>query len=315
MLLSKSGRRASTNSPGAPDVSLGLWVEAARPKTLGASVVPVLAGTAAAGAFDGWRFVAALVVGLCLQIGVNFANDVFDAARGVDTGERLGPRRLTSAGLITPRRMKVATAVCMAIAAVTGAALALAVDLRLLIVGLACVVAALAYSGGKRPYGGAGFGEVAVFVFFGLVATAGSAYVQAESVPPQAWAASVPVGLLAAALLLVNNLRDVETDGRAGKRTLAVRIGQARTRKLYRALVYGAFVSLPVVGSAGAGVTALLPLAAMPLARPALIGVEERSGSDLVDSLVKTARLQVVFGLLLAAGLLLRRLPGMGASI
>lgn len=293
----------------------GLWVEAARPKTLGASVVPVVVGTAASGRFIAWRFFAALVVALALQIAVNFANDLFDAAKGVDSGGRVGPRRLTFSGLATSSQMKTATAASLAVAVLAGTALAVAVDLRLLFVGAASALAALGYSGGKRPYGAAGLGEVFVFVFFGLVATAGSAYVQTESIAPIALAASVPVGLLATALLVVNNLRDIETDARAGKQTLAVKLGEARTRKLYRALVFSSFVLLPLVGSAGAGLSALLPVLAMPLARPAVIGVEERSGAGLVDPLIKTARLHFVFGMLLAAGIVVGSVSNIGGLV
>lgn len=290
-------------------------MEAARPKTLGASIVPVVVGTAASGRFDIRRFFLALVVALSLQIAVNFANDFFDAVKGVDAGDRIGPRRLTASGLVTPSQMKRATAAFLTIAAVAGAVLAFIVDLRLLILGAACGLAVLGYSGGKRPYGSAGLGEIFVFIFFGLVATAGSAYVQTRTLPPAAVAASVPVGLLATALLVVNNLRDIETDRRGGKQTLAVRIGETRTKKLFRTLVFAAFVWLPVIGAAGAGILALLPVLSMPAARPALTGVEESSGPDLVAPLVGTARLHLVFGMLLAAGLFLRRLSSIGGSL
>lgn len=282
----------------------GLWLEASRPKTLGASVVPVFVGTTAADRFVVWRFLAALTVGLSLQIAVNFANDFYDAEKGVDSPDRLGPRRLTAAGLITPGQMKAATLICMAVAASAGAALALAVDLRLLVVGLACLAAALGYSGGRRPYGAAGLGEIFVFIFFGLVATAGSAYVQDESIPAVALVAALPVGLLAVALLVVNNLRDIETDSAAGKRTLAVKLGEMKTRKLFRAIVFGAFVLLPAVGAAGGGAASLLPVLAVPLARAPLAGVEEGSGRDLGPALGATARLHSIVGLLLAGGLL-----------
>lgn len=296
-------------------MKLSLWFEAARPKTLPASVVPVLVGTAAAGRFVPWRLAAALAVAVALQVAVNFANDFFDAAKGVDSEERVGPRRLTSSGLIAPGQMRAAAAACILVAAAAGAALALAVDPRLLVVGAACILAALGYSGGRRPYGASGLGEVFVFVFFGLVATVGSAYVQTKSVPAAAVAASVPVGLLASALLVVNNLRDIETDARAGKRTLAVKLGEGGTRRLFRTLVFAAFVFLPVVGAAGGGAPVLLPILSMPLARPALLGVEDRSGNDLVEPLIQTARLHLIFGLLLATGLVLRRVSAIGVPV
>lgn len=292
-----------------------LWLEAARPKTLGASVIPVLVGTAASGRFVPWRFFAALVVSVSLQVAVNFANDFFDAAKGVDSAGRLGPRRLTAAGLISAQQMKKATAACLLVAGVAGATLALAVDVRLLAVGAACGLAALGYSGGRRPYGAAGLGEIFVFVFFGLVATAGSAYVQTESLPGVAVTAAVPVGLLATALLVVNNLRDISTDAAAGKRTLSVKLGEDKTRRFFRTLIFAAYMFLPVVGAAGGGLPALLPVLSVPLIGTVIGGVMENSGRDLIRPLVATARLHLVFGLLLTAALVLRRLPGIAAPV
>lgn len=272
-----------------------VWVEAARPKTLVAAIVPVLVGTAAAQQLIPWRLAAALVVALAIQIGVNFANDYFDAVKGVDTPDRAGPRRLTATGLVTSRQMKTATALAFAVAAAAGVALSLAAGLWLIAVGALAFLAALGYSGGPRPYGAAALGEVSVFVFFGVVATVGSAYVQTEQISMVALAASVPVGLLAAAILVTNNLRDLEGDRRAGKFTLPVRLGPSRTRALYLLLVSGAFLALPVAAAGARSPRPLLALLALPAALP--LGR---------IALAAAARLHLIFGLLLAAGLWLR---------
>ncbi|MDQ3982742.1 MAG: 1,4-dihydroxy-2-naphthoate polyprenyltransferase, partial [Actinomycetota bacterium] len=221
-----------------------LWVEAARPRTLPAAVVPVLVGTSAAGHLIVWRFAAALLVSLALQVAVNYANDYFDGVRGVDTPERAGPRRAVASGLVRPSQMKAAVGLALAVAAAAGIALTIAVGPELLLVGALSIGAALAYSGGPRPYASAGLGEVFVFVFFGLVATVGSAYVQVETIPRLTVLASVPVGLLATAILVVNNLRDIPTDAAAGKKTLAVRLGPRGTRRLYAALLAGAAIAV-----------------------------------------------------------------------
>ncbi|MGH2820970.1 MAG: 1,4-dihydroxy-2-naphthoate polyprenyltransferase [Actinomycetota bacterium] len=216
---------------------MNLWIEAARPRTLVAGIVPVVVGTAAADAFIAWRFAAALTVGIAIQVGVNYANDLFDAQRGVDTRARVGPRRATAAGLVSAGQMRTAMSLAFGVAALAGVALAVFVGLELLVVGVLCFLAALGYSGGPFPYGARALGEVFVFVFFGLVATVGSAYVQVERIPVEAVLAAAPVGLLASAILVVNNLRDVETDRTSGKITLAVKLGPARTRWLFAALV------------------------------------------------------------------------------
>jgi 1,4-dihydroxy-2-naphthoate octaprenyltransferase len=281
------------------------WWQGARPRTLSASVAPVVVGTAVAaryGTVVPWRVAAAAVVAVALQVGVNYANDYSDGVRGVDTARRTGPVRLTAAGLARPVAVKRAALLAFAVAGVAGVALAVAVDLRLLLVGAAAVLAAALYSGGPRPYASAGLGEVSVLVFFGFVATCGSAYVHLERVPWPAVPASVAVGLPACAILLANNLRDVETDRAAGKRTLAVRVGAARTRALYTASVVGAFVAVGAV--AVATPPALLALAAAPLAVAPVRAVATRSDPpSLVRALVATARLQLVLSVLLAAGL------------
>jgi 1,4-dihydroxy-2-naphthoate octaprenyltransferase len=289
---------------------LAVWVQGARPRTLGASVTPVVVGTAAAGVFVPWRFVAALLVGLGLQVGVNLANDYHDGVRGVDTRERLGPPRLTSSGLAPARSVLIASLGCILVAGVSGLALAEATTWWLVPIGALAMLALWLYSGGPRPYAELGLGEVMVFVFFGLMATAGSAFVQAETIPAAAWWAAVPVGLLAVAILVANNLRDIPTDTVAGKRTLAVRLGDARARALYRVCVvvaFGALVLGAVVGALdeGSGLPpwSLLALGAAAAAIRPFERVRRATGRELVPVLVDTARLQVVFGALLALGL------------
>lgn len=289
---------------------LRVWWLGARSRTLGASATPVVVGTAAAGQASAWRFTAALVVGLGLQIGVNLANDYFDGVRGVDTGERLGPPRLTSSGLASPRAVAVAALVAVGAAGVSGLALALATTLWLVPIGAAAMLALALYSGGPRPYAALGLGELSVFLFFGVTATAGTAYVNAERVSAAAWWASVPMGLLAVAILVANNLRDIPTDAAAGKRTLAVRIGDRRTRALYRAILvasYAGVVAGVLVGIVEPGLGlprwALLALASWPIAIRPMEGVGSAGGRDLIPVLVGTASLQAGFGGMLALGL------------
>ena len=224
---------------------VGLFWEAARPKTLGAGVVCVLVGTAAAGSFIAWRFVAAMVASVAVQVAVNYANDYFDAVKGVDTVQRTGPRRITSAGLVTPGQMRLATGVALGVASVPGLALAAALGPQVIVVGLFCFAAALGYSGGPRPFASLGLGEVFVFVFFGIVGTVGAAYVQTGHLSSLAFAVAVPVGALASALLLANNIRDIDTDAAAGKATLAVRIGRERARAVFGGLFAAAFAGTP----------------------------------------------------------------------
>ena len=283
---------------------IAVWLAGARPRTLPASVSPVLVGTAAAaaeGSVLAWRAMAAMVVALALQVGTNYANDYSDGRRGTDT-HRAGPLRLTASGLVAPSLVLRAAGISFAVAAVAGLFLALAVDLRLLLVGAAGIAAGALYTGGPKPYGYAGFGEVAVLVFFGFVATAGSAYVQLERLTGLAVLASVPVGLLACALLVVNNLRDIDTDAASGKITLAVRLGAARTRLLYQACVIGALAGGAAIGIARP--PALVALAAVPLAvKPVRLVAERRDAPGLIAALVGTARLQLVTCALLAVGL------------
>ena len=286
-------------------MNLDVWVRGARPRTLVAAVCPVLVGTAAAaaeGPLRPWRAAAALIVALALQVGVNYANDYSDGVRGVDTPARLGPTRLVASGLAAPAEVRRAAVVAFAVAAAAGSALAVAVDLRLLLVGAAAIAAAVLYTGGPRPYGYVGLGELAVLLFFGVVATCGSAYVQLGRVPASALAASVPVGLGAVALLLANNVRDLDGDRAAGKRTLAVRLGRDRARDLFAAVVAGIFLAAALLGLVRPPV--LVTLAALPLAVGPVRLVRRRSdGPGLLAALAGTARLQLAVGLLLAAGL------------
>src|SRR6476469_8152754 len=238
-----------------------LWYQGARPKTLGAAISPVLVGTAA-GSLDGpinWpRAAAAAAVALSLQVGVNFANDYSDGVRGTDA-QRRGPVRLTATGLASPRAVRNAAVLAFAFAAVVGAVLSLVVTPWLLLVGVAAIAAAVTYTGGPKPYGYIGLGEVMVLVFFGFVATLGSAYVQYRTLPAEAWWGALAVGLPAWGIVLANNVRDVATDVVAGKRTLAVRIGAPRARLLYAGCLAGALVA--VVGCAFWHPWALLALA------------------------------------------------------
>jgi 1,4-dihydroxy-2-naphthoate octaprenyltransferase len=286
----------------------GEWVQGARPRTLGAAVVPVVVATALASTAAPtiwWRAAAALAVALALQIGVNYANDYSDGVRGTDTNRR-GPMRLTATGVASPRAVRTAALIAFACAAVVGLVLSLAVDWRLLLVGVASIAAAALYTGGPRPYGYSGLGEVAVLCFFGIVATLGSVYVQLKGVPATAWLAAFAVGLPAVAILLVNNLRDVETDTVAGKRTLAVRIGATRTRTMFVGALVAALAFTIALGAAHPW--ALLGLLAAPLALPPITIVRQRSDPpSLVRALIATARFQLVLGALLAAGLEISR--------
>ncbi|WP_419851295.1 1,4-dihydroxy-2-naphthoate polyprenyltransferase [Candidatus Poriferisocius sp.] len=276
-----------------------LWVQGARPRTLPAAVVPVAVGTAAvAPDVVWWRAAVALVVAVALQVGVNYANDYSDGIRGTDAN-RVGPARLVGGGVVAPALVKRAAFGAFAVAAGAGLALAVAVALWLVAVGLACIAAGWYYTGGRRPYGYAGFGEVFVFVFFGLVATAGTAFVQTEELTALAVVAAVPVGLMASALLVANNLRDIPQDRESGKATLAVRLGDRRAAWLYVALVAAALavgltMSVAVPWSP-------LTLASLPLAVPA-VGLALSAGPK-APLLNHTARLHLLFGTLLTVAL------------
>ena len=287
---------------------LRLWLLAARPRTLPAAVAPVLVGTALAISEDVFRalpFVAALIGSVFIQIGTNLSNDYSDARRGADTEDRLGPVRVTAGGLMPPKRVLVGTYVAFGIAVAAGLYLAAVAGWELLVVGAASILAGVLYTGGPRPYGYEGLGEVFVFLFFGLVAVAGSYFVQTEELRWEAFALAVPVGLLAAAILVVNNIRDLETDRRAGKRTLAVKLGRQRARKLFTVMVVISFLVPPLLVPA-LSAWVLLALAALPLAPPLIRTVATRTdGPALNGALAGTGRLLAVYSLLLALGVLL----------
>ncbi len=286
--------------------ALRTWAAGARPRTLGAAVVPVAVGTAAAvgegSQTQWWRAAAALAVAVALQVGVNFANDYSDGVRGVDDSSRIGPRRLVGSGLVEARRVKRASLWAFAVAGVVGAVLAAAAGWGLLIAGAVCLASGWAYTGGPRPYGYLGLGEVFVFVFFGLVATAGTAYVLLERLDWFTVLFGVPVGLWAVALLMANNLRDIHGDAAAGKRTLAVRLGGRRTRLAYMAVLeasYAAALAASLTGRAAAAAVLGAPFA-VDAARRVL---READSLNLMPVLDSTARTQLVSGLAMAAGI------------
>ena len=283
------------------EAAVKIWIQGARPRTLPAAVVPVAVGTAAAAPdVVWWRAAVALVVALALQVGVNYANDYSDGIRGTDAN-RVGPARLVGGGMVAPAHVRRAAFGAFAAAAVAGLALAIVVAPWLIAVGLTCIIAAWYYTGGRKPYGYAGFGEVFVFVFFGLVATVGTAYVQTEQLTALAVAAAVPVGLLASALLMANNLRDIPQDRVAGKHTLAVRIGDRRAAWLYTAMVLvAAVMGFPLaVASPWTPIT----LSSLALAIPAVrLALSSRPKGPLLNY---TALLHLLFGGLLTLGLAL----------
>lgn len=285
---------------------------AARPRTLPAAVAPVLVGTAAAvqwaGELPRWgAFVAALVGSIFIQIGTNLANDYSDAKRGADTADRLGPVRVTSTGLVTPQRVLRATWIAFAVAVACGIYLATVAGVAILVIGVFSIAAGVLYTGGPRPYGYAGLGEVFVFLFFGLVAVNGSYYVQLEELDALPLGLSIGIGFLSTAILVVNNVRDLETDRRAGKMTLAVRMGRANAVALYRLMVLGAFVTLPIALVAGdASMLPLIGLLALPLAiRPLRVVGERTDGPALNGAVAATGAVLGVFSLLVTAGLLI----------
>ena len=285
---------------------------AARPRTLPAAIAPVLVGTAVAVESQGHlprvgAFLAALLGSIFIQIGTNLANDYSDAKRGADTVDRLGPVRVTSAGLVTPQRVLTATWIAFGVAVLCGVYLTVVAGLVILLIGALSIAAGVLYTGGPRPYGYAGFGEVFVFLFFGLIAVNGSYYVQVERLDALPLGLSIAVGFLATSILVVNNVRDIETDRRAGKNTLAVRMGRHNAVVLYRLLVVGAFVVLPIalVGSDTSALP-LIGLLALPLAVPPLRTMSNRTdGPSLNAALGATGALLGAFSLLLTIGLLL----------
>ena len=286
---------------------LKTWAAGARPRTLPAAIVPVAVGSGVAigyHEFSAWRAVLALVVALALQIGVNYANDYSDGIRGTDE-VRVGPVRLVASKLATPRQVLAAALASFAVAGAAGLVLAAVTSWWLLLVGLAAVAAAWFYTGGSRPYGYRALGELSVFVFFGLVAVAGTAYVQMRTLAWLPVAAAVPVGLLACALLVINNLRDIPTDSQTGKRTLAVVLGDRRTRILYVGCILVSFCV--AIALATVSLLSLIALAALPFAFSPVRGVlQGAAGRGLIIALGQTGRLQLAFGALFTVGLAIR---------
>jgi 1,4-dihydroxy-2-naphthoate polyprenyltransferase len=285
-----------------------IWLLAIRPATLPAALSGVVVGLGAAAAVGTpLRLDAALgclAVALLLQITANLANDLSDFRKGADTPARTGPIRVAAAGLVTERQLELAIAVTVTLAGIVGLGLTVIGGPVLLIIGVLAVVAALAYTGGPWPYGYRGLGEVFVFVFFGLVAVAGTAYLQAGRPDPLFIVAAVPVGALTTAILVVNNLRDIPTDAVAGKRTLAVVLGVRATRLEYAGLLFTAFLVPVILALAGRGLPVLLPTLALPLALPLLRTVRTFEEPRQLNLVLKgTARLALVFGLLFAVGL------------
>ena len=294
---------ASSTSP------LRIWLMAARIRTLPAAVAPVLVGTSLAGAAGILRvgpFIAALLGSILIQIGTNLANDYSDARRGADTDDRLGPVRVTAGGLVPPRQVLIATYVTFGLAVVCGLYLVFTAGIELLFVGVASIAAGVLYTGGPKPYGYEGLGEIFVFLFFGIAAVSGSAFAQLEAWPTEAFMLAVPVGLLAAAILVVNNIRDMDTDKRAGKRTLAVRLGRERARTVYGLMLYVSYLVAPLpwlLGSLSPWV--LLCWLTLPLAvRLARTVRTHADGPTLNEALAQTGMLQLAFCVLLSAGVL-----------
>src|SRR5437762_3909364 len=286
------------------------WIAGARPRTLPAAIVPVLVGTACAVRDTGdwnhgvvvWRALAALIVSLAIQVGTNYANDYSDGVRGTDA-VRVGPVRLVASGLASASAVKRAAFASFAIAGGAGLALAAAAGWWLIAVGAAAFLAGWFYTGGPQPYGYSGFGELFVFVFFGLVATVGSTYVQVEKITGLSIAAAIPVGLVATALLVTNNLRDIPTDRAAGKKTLAVRIGDRATRVLYVAIIVAVFAMVVAIAAVDRPWAALALIGAEVAVQPVRAVRSGATGRALIPVLGATGRTQLVMGLLLAAGI------------
>ena len=300
--------RSRHDHDGSVTARIHVWTLGARPRTLSAGLVPVAVGTAVAVGYGSdvawWRAGVALAVAAAMQVGVNYANDYSDGMRGTDDANRVGPVRLVGSGLARPDRVKRAALAAFAVAGIAGVVLAAAAGWELLVVGALCLLAGWAYTGGPRPYGYLGLGEVFVFLFFGLVATAGTTYVLLGRVELFALLCGVPVGLWAVALLMANNLRDVSSDAAAGKRTLAVRLGAKRARLLYAA-VLGASYAVALLASVGGRTAAVAVLGAPFAVRAVRTVLRGASGPALIPVLASTALTQLVSGLAMAAGLAL----------
>lgn len=295
-----------------PSTSLSqpqIWLLAARPKTLPAAAVPVIVGMAVAGSlgtFRLWPAMAALLGALLIQIGTNFANDVFDFKKGADTAERLGPLRVTQAGLLSPRQVMLGMWTTFLLAALVGLYLIDVGGWPIVAIGLLSILSGIAYTGGPYPLGYNGLGDLFVFIFFGPVAVCGTYYVQAGTLHEMAWWASIPIGALATAILVVNNLRDVETDAKVGKRTLAVRFGERGAQFEYVALLFVAYLiplGMGLLAITSLGV--LLSWLSLPLAIWQTHQLRTRKGRALNQTLAGTAQLELLYGFLFAGGLLL----------
>ncbi len=286
--------------------SAGAWILAGRPATLAAAVVPVAVGAACAFAAGGLRWgptLAALWGAVWIQIGTNFANDVFDYESGADAGERLGPTRAVQAGLLTPRQMRWGMALAFALAAAAGLVLAWVAGWPIVAIGIASIASGIAYTGGPYPLGYHGLGDVFVLLFFGFVAVCGTAFVSLGAVPALAWAAAVPVGCLATAILVVNNIRDRAGDRAAGKRTLVARFGRRAGVAEFVLLLAAAYLTPALLWARGAEVWVLLPLVTLPRAGLLVGQLARLEGGRLNAVLVGTARLMVLYGALFAAGI------------
>lgn len=288
---------------------LSIWLLASRPKTLPAAAAPVVVGAAVAwhdGVFSLWPALAALLGALLLQIGANFANDVYDFKKGADTGERLGPTRVTQAGLLSPKEVETGMWLTFALAAIVGIYLLIVGGWVVAVIGLASIVAAIAYTGGPYPLGYNGLGDIFVFIFFGLAAVVGTYFVQAHTTSATVWWAAVPMGLLATNILVVNNLRDVENDRAAGKRTLAVQLGKDGARMEYVVLLmisYGIPTLMIPLGLAPSAV--MLTWLSLPLIKKLWRDIFHAEGRALNATLAGTAQLELVFALLFAVGMVL----------
>ncbi|MEN8113897.1 MAG: 1,4-dihydroxy-2-naphthoate polyprenyltransferase [Actinomycetota bacterium] len=285
------------------------WVLASRPHTLPAAAAPVVVGSALAaaeGVFDWLAFIVILFAALAIQVGVNFANDLADAARGADTEARIGPTRAVATGLLSSSEMKRGIAIAFGLASIAGVYLIKLGGWPILAIGVVSIIAALGYTNGPIPYGYRGFGEVFVFLFFGLVATVGTRFVYDRSAPADAWIGGVAMGLLAAAILVANNVRDIDTDREAGKRTLAVILGRQAGRWLYAVSILGAYATIALAAAVDVlPPWSLITLASLPLAvGPIRTIFTETAGPPLIGVLKTTALLQLVFAALLAAGVL-----------
>lgn len=307
----KPAPKGAAPAPAAPPSGIKKWLMAIRVPTLPAAVVPVLVGSATAlgtdaAVFKPIAFVAALLASLLIQIGTNLANDYFDHQKGADTHERLGPVRVTQSGLIPPATVRNAMILCFALAALCGVYLIMVGGWPILVIGVLSIAAGILYTGGPFPLGYNGLGDVFTFIFFGVVAVMGTDYLHTEQFRGVAFLASLPVAMLVTAIIVVNNLRDAPTDRKAGKRTLAVIFGERFARTEYALLVIGAFLILPVVWMwGGASPFSMLAWLSAPLAMPLLDAVGKDHGKALNAALRGTARLHMLFGALLALGLLI----------